>query len=538
MKSSNVRRMTVGRRAAALPPLLALAFLCWGNAGAARADNIDEQLLRKAPKLMEQIYSKGYRNVGVLSFRLEKGHSKASFHGGMIVTNMADRVQDAMIVAMNPEKAPLGVADRCSAVAGKKIPKASYRTADDRQRLFSLKYPLAWGTPPAQVSVDAFLTGKVQVSPDLNKVTVNVEAFDRKDPAKMVELLQFTVKMDHVILADIGQGYTISRGQRRFHRGPNDTANPSGVPPTNPSGVPPTNPSGVPPTNPSSVPPTNPSGVAQTIPSDPGDIVVTGNQSGSSPGGATGGTTSGTTDSTVVSTGDPGPGGSPTGPITLKIYYDGVEQPLQPDPSSAVPDPMNFAIKDPGQGQHVTFGLRNNTSANVGLVLVVNDTNTLYGEKGQPEQMSPWILEPNKEYLVKGFHQRDNQSYTPIVGLSDAESMARFADLGGEESAGIISVYIMTTQKSAPAISTSASSLSRSMRRPSPKFLPHGRPKTPGEAAKAIVQSGNARASRGLMAADAKGTGQEQLQTIEFQRGTVQKHMVIKYWLRNVPGAT
>ena len=145
MKSSNVRRMTVGRRAAALPPLLALAFLCWGNAGAARADNIDEQLLRKAPKLMEQIYSKGYRNVGVLSFRLEKGHSKASFHGGMIVTNMADRVQDAMIVAMNPEKAPLGVADRCSAVAGKKIPKASYRTADDRKRLFSLKYPLAWG---------------------------------------------------------------------------------------------------------------------------------------------------------------------------------------------------------------------------------------------------------------------------------------------------------------------------------------------------------------------------------------------------------
>ena len=47
----------------------------------------------------------------------------------------------------------------------------------------------------------------------------------------MVEVLQFTVKMDHVILADIGQGYTISRGQRRFHRGPNDTANPSGVPP-------------------------------------------------------------------------------------------------------------------------------------------------------------------------------------------------------------------------------------------------------------------------------------------------------------------
>ena len=76
-------------------------------------------------------------------FRLEKGHSKASFHGGMIVTNMADPVQDAMIVAMNPEKAPLGVADRCSAVAGKKIPKASYRTADDRKRLFSLKYPLA-----------------------------------------------------------------------------------------------------------------------------------------------------------------------------------------------------------------------------------------------------------------------------------------------------------------------------------------------------------------------------------------------------------
>jgi hypothetical protein len=184
----------------------------------------------------------------------------------------------------------------------------------------------------------------------------------------------------------------------------------------------------------------------------------------------------------------------------------------------------------------VTFGLRNNTSANVGLLLVVNDTNTLYAEKGQPEQMSPWILEPNKEYLVKGFHQRDNQSYTPIVGLSDAESMARFADLGGEESAGIISVYLMTTQKSAPATSASTSSLSRSMRRPSPAFLPYGRPKTAGEAARAIVQSGNARASRGLMAADAKGTGQEQLQTIDFQHGTVQKHMVIKYWLKNVPG--
>jgi hypothetical protein len=59
---------------------------------------------------------------------------------GMIVTNLADRLENAMILALNPEKPAVGVADGCSAVAGRSIAKASCRRPEDRQRLFALKY--------------------------------------------------------------------------------------------------------------------------------------------------------------------------------------------------------------------------------------------------------------------------------------------------------------------------------------------------------------------------------------------------------------
>jgi hypothetical protein len=484
---STLKRATSGRWKAAAG-LAGLLLACWAGGSGARADNIDEKLVVEAPKLMQEIYHRGYKNVGVLSFRLEKGQSRPTFHGGMIVTNMADRLQDALVLALNPEKPAVGVADGCSAVAGRSIAKASYRMPDDRRRLLALKYPLAWGNPPQWVTVDAFLTGKVQVSPDLRKTTVYVEMFDRKNPASMTLLAEFTVKTDHVILADIGQGYVVSRGRLKFGR--SDTAY---VPPGSESGR--DNPG----TNPNPNPNPNPN---------------------ATPGGS-------------------GSDGSDGGQLGFAILYDGVQQKMEPDSASG---PMNFTIPDPKPGQKVTFGLKNNSSGIIGVLLVVNDTNTLYEEKSQPDQMSPWILEPNKDYVVKGYYLRDNETYNPIVGLSDADSAARSSELGGSSLAGIITVYVVTPGASGPSSSTpgesAAPNVSRSLRRPSPQFLPHGRPRTPADAANAIMRSGIARSERGLMAKDPSNPQQEKLNTRDFHKGTVEKCMIIKYWKQNSPGNT
>ena len=445
---------------------------CLGYPAVSQADRIDEALIRQAPAITKYLAEKKCKNVGVLSFRLQKGSKLPEFRGGLVVDNMAERVQHALIVAANPEAPPIGIVDHASAIAAKKFQHASYRTAADRKQLFSVRYPLMWGSPPAQVFPDVFLTGKVSVASDLRSSTVTIEAFDRGNPGKISPVTQFSVKTDRYVLADLGQGYSVVKTRlASYHRG---------MP------------------------------LAR-------DII----ESDSS--AADGKTEPKVEDGTVCEVLQPNPPADKPFPISWTVYYDGVAQEPAADPDE--PGNRNFLIPDPKEGVKVTFGVTNNEATTLGLVLTVNGVSTLYEQRGEADQMLPWVLEPGKEFMIKGFHQEDGKTYLPIVGLSDEESKANYSDLGGDKHAGLIELFVIRpgTEKASQVV------LSRSLRRPGPQYLPKGQPTSLAQLQRALSQSAGARATRGLMAWD-QNQQDEVLQNVEFQSAPPSEHLVVRYY--------
>ena len=414
-------------RAGLLPAMAAGLAMCIGGPAASRADRIDKALIGHAHEVTDFLVKKNCKNVGVLRFRLQKGDRLPEFRGGLIVNNLCDRLQDALVFSANPEAPPIGIIDHAGSVAVKKLQMPGYRTPADRKKLFTIKYPLMWGDPPDQVVPDIFLTGKVAVSSDFGTCTVTIEAFDRVNPGtKLTPVTQFTVKPDRFILADLGQGYSVKKmNPAAFQRGM--------------------------------------STVRDIIEdSDPPPSVERADQEGSGscrrggrvrrperfPAGRQ-------RPRQVVSVG--GAPGSPF-PVAWTVFYDGVAQAPSADPDN--PGNRNFVIPDPQAGQKVTFGVKNLSGAAVGLVLTVNGVSTLYGMRDRVDKMPPWILEPGKEFLIKGCYQQDGQTYIPIVGFPEEQTAALLADLGDETTAGLIHIHIIgpgTSEQSQITLSRSMS---------------------------------------------------------------------------------
>jgi hypothetical protein len=187
--------------------LLALTVLLTSTLSA-RADNLDLQLAYWANRLVPTLEKKGYKNVGVLHFRVERDGSKESFKLGSLSDNLATRVENALIIGLNPDK-PLGVIRNATAVAAAKKIGSWYHSESARKELFKLSYPLAWGKK--SVKADAFLTGVVKVSKNLEEASLVLEVFDR-DKLELVNFKELTFPADRSLLADMGQ--TFAAGKR------------------------------------------------------------------------------------------------------------------------------------------------------------------------------------------------------------------------------------------------------------------------------------------------------------------------------------
>ena len=71
-----MRVKTANRRAVpALLVPLAAALLWSAGAGPARAGSLDKALLQNSPDIIDFLKEQGYRNVGVLPFKVKKGPS-------------------------------------------------------------------------------------------------------------------------------------------------------------------------------------------------------------------------------------------------------------------------------------------------------------------------------------------------------------------------------------------------------------------------------------------------------------------------------
>jgi len=370
--------------------LTALAFsliAAWG-------DRIDEGLLDHMPEVIEKCQAKGYKNIGVLTFLLQQGDEASRFRGAAICSNMPQRVENALALKLKGTSPELMLIPRAADVAAKRLNKASYRTAADRERLLDLQFVPAWGDAK-NVKPDAFIVGKVKSSKDRRKVTVSLGAFDRNS---MFDIVEFDVPTDRFMLADLGQGFSLTKGRVR---GVSDDA------------------------------------IFDSVESD--------------------------IEKTEGSTSDASIAGFP---VELTVYYGNDAQVTKIDDESEGSN--NLALPEPQPGQNLTFGMKNTSDKPIGVVLLVNGVSTLYEQEGEPEELNKWVLEPNKEYRVKGYHQKDNEKYLEITTLTEEESVEKYEDLGGQQFAGLIHLYVFKTidadEAESPKFTRSIGRLSRPVR--------------------------------------------------------------------------
>ncbi|QDT73426.1 hypothetical protein [Lacipirellula limnantheis] len=354
--------------------ILGSLFAAASTATSVHADRLDEELLNQMPKLIQACTERGYKNVATLTFLYQRGAAPSTFRGVAICNNMPERLENALALKLKSSEPELTILPGATAAASKEISGASYRTERDRQRLMDLQLMPAWGEA-IKTKPDAYLIGKVKASDDLREITVSLGAFDQDS---MSDLLEFQVKTDRYILADIGQGFSLSKGRLR---GVSDDAIFDAVEEDETSD-----------------------------PSDEGDV-----------------------DEKT----------SDEFPVELAVFYDDEPQEMSTDDEAT--GESNKELPEPDAGQNLTFGLTNTTDKPLAAVLLVNGVSTLYEEEGEAKELSKWVLEPGKEYRVKGYHQKGNEKYFEITTLTEDESVEKYEDLGGKDFAGLIHLYVFRT---------------------------------------------------------------------------------------------
>ncbi|QDU76775.1 hypothetical protein Pan97_38320 [Bremerella volcania] len=356
------------------------------------ADDLEKQLLKQGPLIMEQLKLRGYKNVGVLKFRVKKGNEDSSDAVGTLNLRLTKKLELALVVA-NDARNPMGLVGDASKVAAQ-IPGASHLSTEGRKKLFSREYPLAWGEE--EVVPDAFLTGVALISSDLRTITVGILGFDQTSDS-LFPVAKFQATPDLEDLLDSGESFTVR-------------------------------------------------GVF-----DDGSLAMT-QEERKDKATEEALTTSLTVKQETEDKSEPfeskvHPLNSSDAPVELEIRYDNQVQDIEFRDGAAF-------VAEPQEGQTVMLVIRRKSNNNrLGLVLKVNGENTLGRETVADAQAKTWVLEPDrKEWGFQGYYDSANNTMERFKVLSQAESKAKEIDYG--EFVGSISVSIFPEQKVKPKVST------------------------------------------------------------------------------------
>lgn len=354
-----------------------------GALAAHAADPTVDMVLREsARELNTRLVDKGYKTVGVLPVVLQAGESPQVYHGAPINASLSEWIESALIMyVVSDSAAPdggLDIIDGAGRVAAKKRGIARYRTVQSRKDLFSIKYPLLYGAD--QRKADAFLLTKLWHAEDFSKANLSIYVFDSKD-LKPERLLSRDVRLDAHLLSSLGQSFMVrKKGQSRTYR-------------------------------------------LTRGPNDLGDIEIDEQGTGM-----------------LLSSDEAESVKLPEDlPVQLTIRYDRKEQDVSPDPFRGA----HFStVPTPREDQRVTFDVKNTSDKVVAIVLTVNGYNTLYREEGAHERMTKWVLQPNKEYHIRGWRLKDTDPRpTAIVGASEEESRRLYDEIGSDR-AGLINMWV------------------------------------------------------------------------------------------------
>jgi len=336
-------------------------------APAARADALDVQLNDHMESVVKHIKAKGYKNVGVLRFRAQKGTGSERFDVGPINGNLAERVENLLVMHASSKddsmKPAFGVIHDAGAAAAKQKVGLWYSKPAERKKLFGVDYPLAWDVK-AKVKADAFVTGKAAMSADLKKTTVTLEAFDARSGEKLAKVAEFTMDTDRNLVRDFNVPYTLTKDQKvALARSRAKARNQE---------------------------------EGQKVEQQTNEVVLQQAQKVQQQQQKK---------QKVQPTEQPGqPDGPATtqtvGGIRLKITAGGTEVTPAPGASQS----GQYQMPCPAAGTPIVFMLENTTDKELGVVLKVGGLNTI-GEQREPaEQCRKWLVPAGKTYKIEGYH--------------------------------------------------------------------------------------------------------------------------------------
>jgi hypothetical protein len=179
---------------------------------------LDVALLKAAPRIALYLSNKGYKSVGVLPFKVKKGTRQPSYDAAPLAANLPGRLENALVMTMSSDdesKALKIIRDAAGSASQQRVGSWT-RSKAAFDKLFSTRYPLAWGKRTAQP--DVFLTGIVRNVGNRSTTTVDILAFTRrswsssKRGVDMKPVESLLVKTDRPLLRDLGYSYALARG--------------------------------------------------------------------------------------------------------------------------------------------------------------------------------------------------------------------------------------------------------------------------------------------------------------------------------------
>jgi hypothetical protein len=413
------------------PGILALAALLGVSLPTAvRADRLDTRLHEVMPSVVEKLKEKGYKNVGVLRFRVQQGDAKPGFAPPLCGATAASVENFLVIHGGAVEEKALGVIHAAGRAAARQKVGSWFDSPAGRRRLFEIEYPLAWGK--SKVKPDALLTGKVKTSKDLRTTTVTLEYLDRAAPDKLVVLKEFSFNTDRDVLR--GLGYSFVRKNKARSRylvargGGADVEDPIWEELPNQNEKQPENKKAED-KKPQDKKPEQrkPEEKKPKKKSDKDDEEVTA-----------------TPDS--------------VGEVQVQLLVGG--KPQEITEASTKGDGIKWQVDSPPPGKPIAFKLTNNSARRLGVVLRLNGVNTVNQQKDEPERCRKWILDAGESQVVRGFYmleegegKKAKMRRLPFKVLVGSE--ARMAKEELLEKAGLIEVDVFEvgSEKPEPKIS-------------------------------------------------------------------------------------
>ncbi len=332
--------------------------------------SLDEAILKNAPRVLEYLQGKNdkkqvYHNTGVLKFLVQGSNGSLSDRVGPLNRSLADRLEIALILANDDRN--LGILSHASDNVATAGMHATHRTAEGRERFFDIPataFTRAWGK--LSEGPDCFLTGEARFSSDLRSITVQVQAFGKEDPKRLVSVCSFTAATDERTLGEAGLRYLSPR--------------PRGLP----------------------IP------VLQKLADDKDK-----NTTSVLPASTTDNASAQQLLTQIKQE-------SREDPVELQIYYDKtlVERNAAGIPSPEEGTKVWFKL------------INHDKAATYGVVLLVNGENTIFREEqGPPVDMYKWVLEPGKSVTIEGYQLNQDRSEAFKV-LAPKESEERAVHYG------------------------------------------------------------------------------------------------------------